>query len=148
MGGEGLRVVSKSSEIKRKQSIIEKKADPKTKQEVLMLVLFMGSSLYNKYVKKNADLEINISSALRRQFVDMFTGQSRFNNQQKDIDLDLNAVIHLFVEGEKAMHTLLSYSFTRFKMKRDFERMLESSFTYGHGTKQRVSHGHSIVAAF
>merc|ERR1712223_1284768 len=87
-----------------------------------------------KYVKKNADLEINISAALRKKFTDMFTG---WNNQQEAVDLDLNAVINLFVEGEKAMHTLLSYSFTRFKMKRDFERMLQSSFF-----KARTSHGH------
>lgn len=134
-GGEGVRV-----QHLRKSSRIEKPVSSKTEQEVLMLVLFMGSSLYNKYVKKNADLEINISAALRKKFTDMFTG---WNNQQEAVDLDLNAVINLFVEGEKAMHTLLSYSFTRFKMKRDFERMLASSFSY-----DRSQHRTSIVAAF
>ena len=90
------------------------------------MVLFIGSSLYNKYVKKNSDLEINISSSLRRKFVAMFTGH---NNQDEDVEIDLDEVIQLFVDGNKAMYTLLGYSFARFKVKKDFERLCENSFS-------------------
>eukprot|EP01083_Nonionella_stella_P142281 439928_1 len=96
----------------------------KSKQDVLTMVLFIGSSLYNKYVKKNADLEINISSALRKKFIQMFTG---YNNKEEELELDLNQVIQLFVDANKAMFKLLGYSLSRFKSKKDFERLLESS---------------------
>ena len=77
-------------------------------------------------IQKNADLEINISSALRKKFVAMFTGH---NNQDEDVELDLNDVVQLFVDANKAMYKLLGYSFARFKVKKDFERLIESSFS-------------------
>merc|ERR1712129_161953 len=82
--------------------------DDKSKEDVLLLVLFIGSSLYNRYVKKGADLEINISSQLRRRFVAMFTGH---NDNDDVVNIDLNEVIKLFVDANKAMYRLLGYSF-------------------------------------
>ena len=118
------RKYSKSKSKSKSNQQIEQ--NRKNKQQVLLLVLFIGSSLYNKYVKKNSHLEINISSALRRRFVAMFTGH---NNQNIHVKIDLDSVVRLFVDGNKAMFTLLGYSFARFKVKKDFERLCRNSFS-------------------
>merc|ERR1712218_201062 len=116
---------SKRKQSKNKREELKKQSKCKSKEDVLLLVLFIGSSLYNRYVKKGADLEINISSSLRRRFVQMFTGH---NNNDQDVDLDLNEVIQLFVDANKAMYKLLGYSFSRFKQKKDFERLIGTLF--------------------
>eukprot|EP00483_Globobulimina_turgida_P012872 UN12896 len=116
LGGGSMR---KQSHDQRKQSQEKKSQSVLKEEDVLLLVLFIGSSLYNKYVKHNADLEINISSVLRKKFIAMFTGH---NQDHKDVDLDLNQVIQLFVDGNKSMYKLLGYSFTRFKAKKNFDR--------------------------
>ena len=101
---------------------MQKETKRKSREDVLLLVLFIGHSLYNRYVKKGAELEINISSSLRQRFVQMFTGH---NSNDQDVNFDLNEVIQLFVDANKAMYKLLGYSFSRFKQKKDFQRLLE-----------------------
>lgn len=130
MRSRNKRRTSSKSDRKHSKSDDQKKNEnnkKRSKEEILILVLFIGSSLYNKYVKKNSDLEINISSALRRKFVQMFTGH---NNQNKNVEIDLDEVIQLFVDGNKAMYTLLGYSFARFKVKTDFERLCKSESSF------------------
>eukprot|EP00485_Elphidium_margaritaceum_P021891 CAMPEP_0202716830 /NCGR_PEP_ID=MMETSP1385-20130828/105393_1 /ASSEMBLY_ACC=CAM_ASM_000861 /TAXON_ID=933848 /ORGANISM="Elphidium margaritaceum" /LENGTH=473 /DNA_ID=CAMNT_0049378763 /DNA_START=369 /DNA_END=1790 /DNA_ORIENTATION=+ len=119
----------------------------RNKNDVKLLVLFIGSSLYNKYVKKNAELEINISSGLRKKFMALFTRKSH-NDQDQDVELELDDVVQLFVDANKAMHRLLSYSFARFKTKKDFHRMLESSQRKSLSIAARVSVGseHKVSA--
>eukprot|EP01084_Bolivina_argentea_P291131 500324_1 len=111
----------------------------KTAEEVLLLVEFIGSSLYNKYVKHNCDLEINISSTLRKKFTNTLTGHDHTTRTHDPLKMD--KVIQLFCDCNKAMYKLLGYSFSRFTAKKDFDRLCEMSVS----TARSASNAHKLT---
>eukprot|EP00486_Rosalina_sp_Unknown_P014399 CAMPEP_0201596104 /NCGR_PEP_ID=MMETSP0190_2-20130828/192893_1 /ASSEMBLY_ACC=CAM_ASM_000263 /TAXON_ID=37353 /ORGANISM="Rosalina sp." /LENGTH=217 /DNA_ID=CAMNT_0048056329 /DNA_START=884 /DNA_END=1537 /DNA_ORIENTATION=- len=89
--------------------------------DLLQSAKLMAFKLYQKYIEHGSELEINISSALRKQLKNIVSDKQKL---MENINVSLNELLLLFDKPKNEMRLLLNYSHTRFKQKTEYTKIV------------------------
>ena len=94
-------------------------------------------NIYNKYIRIGVDLEINISSTMRRKYRELLANE---NELIKNNEISLADLAVLFKPAKTVMRTYLQYSYVRFKNQSEYEQVM-NLFVKRRGSKNTGTAG-------
>lgn len=89
-------------------------------EEFLKDVKLKSNLLYNKYIKTECELELNISSEMRQELTDILYDKDRLMT----INVNFNDLMKLIEKPKIEMKLLLECSHSRFKLKAEYENVI------------------------
>lgn len=92
------------------------------KMELIKKYREIAYELYLKYVRIGAEFEINVDYATRKRFQKLMGNKQEWINNEHFNEKELQSLFHGCIQR---MFTFLSNSFTRFRDKPDFDRVIE-----------------------
>ena len=95
--------------------------DDDDNDEIINCAKMKARKLYNKYIKFEADYEINIAGTLRHELEEKLSDKQKLLNNK---DIGLKDLVKLFEKPRTEMLMLLNYSLARFKQTIDYGEIL------------------------
>ena len=88
---------------------------------ILQTAKVIANKLYDKYIKIGSQLEINISSMLKKEIKSILQDPERL----MELNVSLNDLLLLFEKPKNEMRLLLTYSHVRFKQKVEYSKIVQ-----------------------
>ena len=117
-----INVVDIHADIPQSEFIECVTVDMTDSDDVLCNAKLSALYLYEKYIKVGSELEINISSTIRKEMRNILGDKEKLMNH---VNVNLNDLLLLFDKLITEMRLLLTYSHTRFKQKPEYAKIIQ-----------------------